>query len=189
MGGGLDITGSGSITGNGVTFFLTQGLGCNYGPVSLTGSGTIHLTGPTSGPYYEMLFYQDPTLGAGLKGSTVTGSSIVTVQGALYFPGSSISYTGSGNEGNCLLLIANTISLTGSANMNPGTCGTSPLLPVSVSVTPLTATLYGGQTQQFSATVTNTSALQPSARHAGGTGNDSRGDVNAFQGLVNTYED
>ncbi|HXP11372.1 MAG TPA: Ig-like domain-containing protein, partial [Acidobacteriaceae bacterium] len=157
MGGGLGITGSGGITGNGVTFFLTQGLGYKYGPVSLTGSGRIRLTGPTAGPYYEMLFYQDPALGTGLTNSTVTGSSIVTVQGVLYFPGSSVSYTGSGNEGNCLLLIADTINLTGSANMNLGTCGTSPLLPVSVSVTPPTATLYGGQTQQFSATVTNTS--------------------------------
>jgi RHS repeat-associated protein len=157
MGGGLKITGSGGVTGSGVTFFITQGLGYKYGPVSLTGSGNIKLTGPTSGPYYRMLLYQDPNLAAGLPASAVTGSSTMTVQGVLYFPGSEISYTGSGNEGNCLLLIANTINLTGSANMNLGTCGTSPLLPVSVSVAPTSATLYGGQTQQFSATVTNTS--------------------------------
>ena len=58
---------------------------------------------------------------------------------------------------NCLILVADTISLTGAAALGNGCSGGSPLQPpVSVSVSPASATLYGGQTQQFTATVVNT---------------------------------
>jgi hypothetical protein len=82
------------------------------------------------------------------------------LSGVLYFPTTALTLSGAESAGNCLILVADTISLTGAAALGNKCSGGSPLqspAPVTVSVTPATATLYGGQTQQFTASVTNTS--------------------------------
>src|ERR1035441_1235592 len=65
MGGGLNVTEASILKGTGVTFFLTKGLGYNYGPLSVSGAVVATLSAPTSGPYYGILFYQDRTIGTG----------------------------------------------------------------------------------------------------------------------------
>ena len=160
MGGGLNVTEASILKGTGVTFFLTKGLGYNYGPLSVSGAVVATLSAPTSGPYYGILFYQDRTIGTGQAANTVTGSSAPSLSGVLYFPTTALTLSGAESGGNCLILVADTISLTGAAALGNGCSGGSPLqppAPVTVSVTPATATLYGGQTQQFTATVANTS--------------------------------
>lgn len=158
MGGGLNVTGASILKGSGVTFFLTQGLGYSYGPLSVSSAVVTTLSAPTSGPYYGILFYQDRSIGTGHAANTVTGSSASSLSGVLYFPTTALTLSGAESAGNCLILVADTISLTGAAALGNGCSGGSPLQPpVAVSVTPSTATLYGGQTQQFTATVTNTS--------------------------------
>src|SRR5215831_9669898 len=155
MGGGLKASSSAILNGTGVTFFLTQGLGYNYGPLSITGSSSIRLKAPTTDPYYGILFYQDPSIGAGKPGSTITGNADLT-EGVFYFPTTSLSYSGNseGNAGNYLILVADTITVTGSAYLKANYPSRSPLSPpIAVSVTPATGTLYDGQTQQFTATV------------------------------------
>ena len=157
-GGGLSVSGASVLKGTGVTFFLTQGLGYKYGPMSISGSAVMTLSAPTSGPYYGILFYQDPQIGAGQATNTATGSSVSSLQGVLYFPTTALTFSGSEAGNNCLILVADTITLTGAAKLGNGCSGGSPLRPpVSVSVTPASATLYGGQTQQLTASVTNTS--------------------------------
>jgi RHS repeat-associated protein len=158
MGGGLNVTGASILKGSGVTFFVTQGLGYSYGPVSISSSVVATLSAPTSGSYYGILFYQDPGIGTGKAANTVTGASASSLEGVLYFPTTALTFVGAVAGGNCLILVADTITLTGAAAIGNGCSGGSPLQPpVAVSVTPTTATLYGGQTQQFTATVTNTS--------------------------------
>ncbi len=49
MGGGLTVSGASILKGTGVTFFLTQGMGYNYGPLSITGSAVLTLKAPTCG--------------------------------------------------------------------------------------------------------------------------------------------
>ncbi len=157
MGGGLNVTGSSILKGSGVTFFLTQGLGYSYGPVSISSSVVATLSAPTSGSYYGILFYQDRGIGTGKAANTVTGASSSSLNGVLYFPTTALAFVGAVAGGNCLILVADTITLTGAAAIGNSCSGGSPLQPpVAVSVTPATATLYGGQTQQFTATVTNT---------------------------------
>src|SRR5208282_3076771 len=158
MGGGLNVTNASILKGSGVTFFLTQGLGYSYGPLSISASVVATLSAPTSGPYYGILFWQDRSIGTGKAANTATGSSASSLQGVLYFPTTALTFSGAAAGGNCLIIVADTISLTGAAALGNTCSGTSPLQPpVAVSVTPATATLYGGQTQQFTATVTNTS--------------------------------
>lgn len=160
MGGGLNVSGASILKGSGVTFFLTQGLGYKYGPLSVTGAVVATLSAPTSGPYYGILFYQDRTIGTGQAANSVTGSSASSLSGVLYFPTTALTLSGAESAGNCLILVADTISLTGAAALGNGCSGGLPIqppAPVTVSVAPATATLYGGQTQQFTASVANTS--------------------------------
>jgi RHS repeat-associated protein len=158
MGGGLNVTNASILKGSGVTFFVTQGLGYSYGPVSISSSVVATLSAPTSGSYYGILFYQDKQIGTGKAANTVTGASTSSLEGVLYFPTTALTLSGAAAGGNCLIVVADTITLTGAAALGNGCSGGSPLQPpVTVSVTPATATLYGAQTQQFTATVTNTS--------------------------------
>jgi RHS repeat-associated protein len=160
MGGGLKVSGASVLKGSGVTFFLTKGLGYNYGPLAVSGAVVATLSAPTSGPYYGILFYQDKSIGTGQAANTVTGSSSSSLSGVLYFPTTALTLSGAASAKDCLIVVADTISLTGAAALGNSCSGASPLqppAPVAVSVTPTTATLYGGQTQQFTATVTNTS--------------------------------
>jgi hypothetical protein len=159
MGGGLNVSGASIIKGSGVTFFLTQGLGYSYGPLTVSGAVIATLSAPTNGSYNGILFYQDKSIGTGKAANTVTGSSSSSLTGVLYFPTTALSLSGAESTGNCLILVADTISLTGAASLGNGCSGVSPLqppTPVAVSIAPTTATLYGGQTQQLTATVINT---------------------------------
>src|SRR5262249_48798323 len=117
LGGGLKMTGSSSMTGSNVTFFLTGGTGNPYGPVSITGSAALNISAPTaiSSPYYGILFYQDPSIGAGKPASTISGNQSSTVEGVIYFPTAGLTYSGSSTSGNFLIIVADTLTLTGDA--------------------------------------------------------------------------
>jgi hypothetical protein len=156
-GGGLDVSGSSVLNGTGVTFFLTQGNGYSYGPLSVSGSVQMNLAASTSGPYFGILFYQDPAIGTGQPASAVSGSQTSTISGVFYLPTTGLSYSGSTSEGNYLIFVTDTLRLSGSVRLNanfPG--GRSPLLPpITISVTPPTTSLQDGQTQSFTANVLN----------------------------------
>ena len=118
MGGGLKISGASILNGTGVTFFLTQGMGYTYGPLEVTGSTVMNLSAPTANPYYGILFYQDPSIGSGKTASAITGSSASTLNGVLYFPTTGLTYSGASSDGKYLILVADTITITGSAVLN-----------------------------------------------------------------------
>jgi hypothetical protein len=135
MGGGLNVTGSSVIKGSGVTFFVTQGLGYSYGPISISSSVVATLSAPTTGSYYGILVYQDRGIGTGKAANTVTGASSSSLEGVLYFPTTALTLSGAEAGGNCLIVIADTITLTGAAALGNGCSGGSPLQPpVAVSV-------------------------------------------------------
>lgn len=94
-GGGLSISGSGAVNGTGVVFYNTGTSGGtnSYGSISITGSGRINLSAPTSGPYPGMLFMQDPL---NTKSASINGSGSNSFAGNLYLPNASLTITGSG---------------------------------------------------------------------------------------------
>jgi len=164
MGGGLKVSGSSTVDGAGVTFFLAQGLGFQYGPLSVSGSAALHLSAPTLGPYYGILFYQDPSITHDpatpqQPGSTILGSTTSRLEGVLYFPTTGLTWSGnaSASPSNYLIVVADTLTLTGSVTFNTTFPSVHPPLlpPVKVSMTFGTSVLYGGQSQQFTAVVTN----------------------------------
>ncbi|MHC5544727.1 hypothetical protein ACYOEI_41370, partial [Singulisphaera rosea] len=114
-GGGFTVAGSASVSGTGVTIYNTNaafpGSGGAYGAFTVSGSGTVSLTSPSSGSYAGVLLFQDRgnTAGVSISGSGVVGSS-----GTLYAPSAMLTLSGSGRI--TLPLIVDKLTLSGSAS-------------------------------------------------------------------------
>ena len=138
VGGGLTINGGVNVTGSAVTFFNTYpGTQSNkYDPISITGSGTVSLTAPTSGSDKALLFYQDPRVSwSASNGSIIAGGASSVYDGIIYFPTTDLTYTGnsstssSGTDGYTMLIGYN-IKIAGTARVNADYStlgGTNPL--------------------------------------------------------------
>jgi hypothetical protein len=118
-GGGLSVTGNSTLTGTGVTFYDTTGPG-GYKPINLTGNETANLSAPTSGSLEGILFYQDRSIPTGSAASTITGNSSSTFDGVIYFPTTSLKFTGNSSSSGYTFLIADTLTITGNSSMALG---------------------------------------------------------------------
>jgi Putative Flp pilus-assembly TadE/G-like len=92
-GGGLSVSGSARLSGAGVTFYNTAGGGYSYGAISISGGASINLAAPTTGTYAGVLFYQDRSIASGTA-STISGGSAAAFEGTLYFPTTTLNYSG-----------------------------------------------------------------------------------------------
>ena len=137
VGGGLSVNGSMTVSGSAVTFFNTYSQSDRYGPISITGSGTVNLTAPTSGTNAALLFYQDPTVAwSSSNGSSIAGAANSVYDGIIYFPTTDLQYAGnsstssSGTDGYTILVGYN-IKVNGTAQINADystlTGGSNPL--------------------------------------------------------------
>ena len=84
-----------TVTGTGVTFFLTDGGGYAFEPLSFQSSSVLDLTAPTGGPYAGILFYQDPNAGTPNDMHRWESSSAHVLEGVLYFPTQIVSFESS----------------------------------------------------------------------------------------------
>ncbi len=125
VGGGMSINGSVNVSGSGVTFFSTYpGTQTNrYAGISITTSGTVSMSAPTTGTDKALLFYQDPRVPwASNIGSSLSGAG-ATYNGILYFPTTDLQYSGSssttstGTDG-YTMIIAGSIKINGNAQLN-----------------------------------------------------------------------
>jgi len=156
-GGGLVFNSQASVSGSGVTIYNTSssGWGCassyNYTPVTISGQVTANLSAPTTGSLAGILFFGNrtgcPTPGA--CQDQINGGSTAILNGALYFKSDQLTITGS-NASGYMMLVADKIYINGNSNF--GTTG-DPYDGIIVSISPATASLNAGQTQQFTATV------------------------------------
>jgi hypothetical protein len=120
------------MTGAGVMFYNTFDASDGYAPISINGKFTADLFAPTSGPQQGMLFFQDRNAPAG-NTETFTGNSDQTLTGAIYFPKSTLSYTGnSSNSPQNVAIVADKISLVGNANFKEDS--TQPAAPHQIGV-------------------------------------------------------
>jgi Flp pilus assembly protein TadG len=102
---GLSLTGSGTVSGTSVTLYN------NSGAVNVTGSQTVQLVAPTTGTYAGILFYQNRS---DASAANITGSETSILQGALYFPDAGLTITGSSSTAAYTILVASSVSTTGS---------------------------------------------------------------------------
>lgn len=119
-GGGFSATGNSTLNGAGVTFYNTSASGYSYGPIDLTGNETANFSAPTSGSLEGILFFQDRSIPIRSSGSTITGNSSSTFDGVVYFPTTSLTYTGNSSGSGYTFLIADTITITGNSSMTLG---------------------------------------------------------------------
>lgn len=125
--GAMSMSGSGVISGSGITIYLAP----PNGSLSLTGSGALNITAPTSGTYNGVLFFEDPT---DTNAMTVTGSTGSDMEGIFYAPAASLSMTGSSGSTIYADLVVSSLSMTGSTSLknysdvNPNEPLTSPRL-------------------------------------------------------------
>ncbi len=115
-GGGLTANGGPLMTGTGITFYNTTGSG-GYKAITLTGGSTSNFSAPTSGALVGILFFQDRTIPAGSVGSTVSGSSASSFDGAMYFPTTTLTYSGSSSLNGYNIVVADKVALSGSSKL------------------------------------------------------------------------
>ena len=96
--------------------------GAAAGPISLSGTTTVALTAPTTGPYAGVVIFQDRSVTAPV---TVTGNATLQVGGVIYAPAASVTVWGSvvvtpsGSGGG---IIAQSVAVGGNASVtiDPG---------------------------------------------------------------------
>ena len=115
-GGGLTANGGPVMTGTGITFYNTTGTG-GYQAITLTGGSTSNFSAPTSGSLTGILFFQDRSIPGSAAGSTVSGSSRSTFDGALYFPTTTLTYSGSSSLSGYNIVVADKVALSGSSTI------------------------------------------------------------------------
>lgn len=115
VGGGVDISASGNVSGSNVMFYLTCNSSYAAHASSFSGSGNMSVTAPSSGPYIGILMYQDPNCPTGANTVSASGNWASTT-GLLYFPTTELDFSGSGGS-NYLAIIAFTLKYTGSGNI------------------------------------------------------------------------
>jgi hypothetical protein len=115
-GGGLSVSGNGSLTGDGVLIFNGGSAydgtsdGGTYGSISLGGGGTISLSGPTSAPYAGVVIFQSRSNNRALA---LGGNAAEGITSIVYAPAAAVGL--SGNAQLTGALVADTLSVSGNA--------------------------------------------------------------------------
>ena len=115
-GGGLSVNGSSTMNGTGVTFYNTTGTG-GYQPIAMSSNTTSNFSAPTSGLLMGVLFYQDRAIPGTATGSTITGNSTSTFDGAMYFPTTTLTYNGNSSSGGYSIIVADKIVVSGNSTL------------------------------------------------------------------------
>jgi len=127
-GGGITING-GTFQddgGDGVFIFNGSSDGSDFGDITFSGQTNVDLTAQTTGTYAGVLFYSDED--AGSDGDiSVAGGADTAFTGAIYAPGSNVSYSGNSSQASsCIQIIADTVTLSGtSETVDPDQCDDS----------------------------------------------------------------
>ncbi len=115
-GGGMDISANTTMTGTGITFYDTTGTG-GYGAISFNGNSQANFSAPTSGPLAGILFFQDRSIPTGSAGSTISGNSSSTFDGAIYFATTTVTFNGNSSANGYSIVVANELTLSGNASL------------------------------------------------------------------------
>jgi hypothetical protein len=115
-GGGFSVNGNSTMSGTGITFYNTTGSG-GYRGISLGGNVTLTFSAPTSGPLAGMLFFQDRSIPTSGAASTIAGNSASTIDGALYFPTTTLTYVGNSSINGYSIVVADKLTASGNCQL------------------------------------------------------------------------
>jgi len=112
---GFHASGNAILIGKGVTFYNTNTLGVGkWDDIDIAGTVKANLSAPDSGAYEGILFWNDAASPDRNPGSVIAGTSDSKYEGALYFPSTHVSYTGTSTAA-WTMIIADTITISGNA--------------------------------------------------------------------------
>jgi hypothetical protein len=128
--GAIKING-GIVSGTGVTLVLL-----GNSSLSISG-GTVNLSAPATNTFSSALngvLIDDQAPNHSSNNVTINGSSTVSLFGALYFPNVDVKWIGTTANVNtgCTEVIANTITISGTANFSTGSCVTGTVAKTQV---------------------------------------------------------
>lgn len=127
-GGEFRVAGSATVyntenSSGGATFYLT-GSGSNYATLWIASGANVTLTPPNTGPYQDILFYQDPDAPVGNTNKFVGGSTM-DLEGAIYFPSGYIEFNGGSAADQAeVLVIGDTVRFAGNSYLSANYAGT-----------------------------------------------------------------
>lgn len=116
-GGGIKLTGSGTLNGMGVMFYNTfdpekpTGAGA-CGEINLRGTANFNFSGPTDGPYKNMVLWQDWACTNTLKLEGGEGG----IAGIIYAPNAAVDLSGSAGLG-AIQVVADTADISGTGEI------------------------------------------------------------------------
>ncbi len=151
MAGGSGLTfAAGRVRGDGVSFYFTDANGwpCTGvtggsvypGAVSVNSQADAALTAPTTGTYAGILFFGNRFDTTHLANTVINGGSNFKLDGAIYFPNTTLSFSGASDANGYMLLIADKINFTGSStltlnNLPPEFANNNPAFKQWISMT------------------------------------------------------
>ena len=84
----------------------------------MNSSANLTLTAPTDGAYAGIALFENRGIASNKSSdATINGGANATIDGALYFPNSNLSFSGSSDSNGYLMLIADTVTFTGTTSM------------------------------------------------------------------------
>ena len=127
-GRGLEITGSGFVEGNGVTFYIpptVEGIASHHHwapdtSVHFAGSANIELSATTSVDYENVLIYQDAGVSPDLD-LVFNGGADMILNGTLYAPNNHLRFAGNNDGTGATSIVANTMYFTGTSSFGVNT--------------------------------------------------------------------
>ena len=106
QGGALSF--KGTVSGSGVMFYLDKN-----SSFSVTSSASINVSGPTSGTYKGIVFFQARDTPSSTT-DTITGGGTILIDGTVYVPSAALKLAGSTGTANVGFVVANTVNTVGS---------------------------------------------------------------------------
>jgi hypothetical protein len=115
-GANLSVAGNATVSGAGVTLIFT-GSGNNWGTATIGSNANVTLTAPTSGLTQGIVMYGDRNMPVG-KAFSMEGGGTQNFGGAIDLPKAALKFSGgNGTTTSCTQIIADTITFTGSSNL------------------------------------------------------------------------
>ena len=201
QGGGLSVSGGGSVVGQGVMIFNAPQT-ANDG-IGVTGHGVIDLTAPTSGTYQGIALFEARGAGSPIS---IDGGGSINVVGGVYAPNAVVAATGNGrlnvlsnlDDGITAQLIAYDVNVVGNGTVNVAgnqptggiggvhglfgslqAAGSTALTTTSTTLQAVEGMVFRGAVAAFAVTAANPVASNYSAVIDWGDGNTTTGTVTA----------
>jgi hypothetical protein len=118
-------------SGSGLTVVFSGTTAGSYSHVP-TGSGTLDIAAPTTGPWAGVAIYQDPILTSGVNISSAGNSPTWKLTGLVYLPRASVGISGAVNKStnglSCFALVVDNLTVSGTASiLSQGQCAAAGL--------------------------------------------------------------